>query len=74
MAALRSDAAPSEGEITSSCGITSLEKGDNIGNPQDSDANRRSEVDVPPDGGYGWVCVACNFWINAHIWGVNGVG
>lgn len=21
--------------------------------------------DVPPDGGYGWVCVACNFFINA---------
>lgn len=28
-------------------------------------------VDVPPDGGYGWVCVACNFWINACTWGIN---
>ncbi|KAG4032362.1 hypothetical protein MFRU_007g02680 [Monilinia fructicola] len=28
-------------------------------------------VDVPPDGGYGWVCVACVFLINAHTWGVN---
>ncbi|CAG8958889.1 hypothetical protein HYFRA_00012886 [Hymenoscyphus fraxineus] len=27
--------------------------------------------DVPPDGGYGWVCVACIFLINAHTWGVN---
>ncbi|KAB8079128.1 MFS transporter [Aspergillus leporis] len=27
--------------------------------------------DVPPDGGYGWVCVACVFWINAHTWGIN---
>ncbi|KAK6592995.1 major facilitator superfamily transporter [Botrytis cinerea] len=28
-------------------------------------------VDVPPDGGYGWVCVACVFLINGHTWGVN---
>ena len=27
--------------------------------------------DVPSDGGYGWVCVACNFLINGHTWGVN---
>ena len=27
--------------------------------------------DLPPDGGYGWVCVACNFCINAHTWGIN---
>lgn len=26
-----------------------------------------------PDGGYGWVCVACVFLINAHTWGVNSV-
>jgi hypothetical protein len=26
-----------------------------------------------PDGGYGWVCVACVFWINAHTWGINSV-
>lgn len=25
----------------------------------------------PPDGGYGWVCVACNFFINMHTWGLN---
>lgn len=29
--------------------------------------------DVPPNGGYGWVCVACSFWINAHTWGINSV-
>lgn len=28
-------------------------------------------VDEPPNGGYGWVCVACNFWINACTWGIN---
>lgn len=33
-----------------------------------------SEIDVPPDGGYGWVCVACIFMINAHTWGINSVG
>ena len=27
--------------------------------------------DVPPDGGYGWVCTACVALINAHTWGVN---
>ena len=30
-------------------------------------------VGAPPDGGYGWVCVACCFWINAHTWGINSV-
>ena len=28
-------------------------------------------VNTPPDGGYGWVCVACCFLINAHTWGIN---
>ncbi|KAI9839961.1 MAG: hypothetical protein M1819_000153 [Sarea resinae] len=27
--------------------------------------------DSPPNGGYGWVCVACVFLINAHTWGIN---
>ncbi|OAG12975.1 MFS general substrate transporter [Paraphaeosphaeria sporulosa] len=27
--------------------------------------------DVPPNGGYGWVCVACVAIINAHTWGLN---
>ena len=31
----------------------------------------KKELDEPPDGGYGWVCVACCFLINAHTWGVN---
>lgn len=29
--------------------------------------------DEPPNGGYGWVCVACAFCINAHTWGLNSV-
>lgn len=35
--------------------------------------NLASQEDVPPDGGYGWVCTACVFLINAHTWGVNSV-
>lgn len=31
----------------------------------------RKEEDEQPDGGYGWVCVACTFFINAHTWGIN---
>jgi len=27
--------------------------------------------DIPPNGGYGWVCVACCFFINGHTWGLN---
>ena len=41
--------------------------------PQESEPSEKPEADVLPDGGYGWVCVACNFWINAHTWGVNSV-
>ncbi|EPS33557.1 hypothetical protein PDE_08519 [Penicillium oxalicum 114-2] len=35
------------------------------------EAKVKPQLDVPPDGGYGWVCVACVFWINAHTWGIN---
>lgn len=31
----------------------------------------KPEEDQPPNGGYGWVCVACNFWINGCTWGIN---
>lgn len=24
----------------------------------------------PPDGGYGWVCLACCFMVNCFTWGV----
>ena len=34
-------------------------------------ATSEKQLDVPPDGGYGWVCVACCFLINAHTWGLN---
>ncbi|KAL6717983.1 hypothetical protein ACLMJK_004068 [Lecanora helva] len=41
---------------------------------QDADCPHAEEKDVvepPPDGGYGWVCVACVFMINTHTWGIN---
>ena len=38
------------------------------------DTETKYEQDIVPDGGYGWVCVACVFWINAHTWGINSVG
>ena len=37
--------------------------------PTASTSNQKAEV--LPDGGYGWVCVACCFLINAHTWGIN---
>lgn len=33
--------------------------------------NTAERIDVPPDGGYGWVVTACIFFISAHTWGVN---
>lgn len=41
---------------------------------QESDVSQTTEdpaVNPPPNGGYGWVCVACCFCINAHTWGIN---
>ena len=33
--------------------------------------NAAERQDVPPDGGYGWVCVLCVFLINGQTWGLN---
>ncbi|TVY13001.1 putative transporter MCH2 [Lachnellula arida] len=37
----------------------------------DAPGEIQQKEDLPPDGGYGWVCVACTFLINAHTWGLN---
>lgn len=34
-------------------------------------APQQSSSYTPPNGGYGWVCVCCVFFINAHTWGIN---
>lgn len=41
--------------------------------PEQPSQPYESNVAEPPDGGYGWVCVACCFFINAHTWGINSV-
>lgn len=41
--------------------------------PEQPSQPHESNVAEPPDGGYGWVCVACCFFINAHTWGINSV-
>ncbi|KAH7382275.1 major facilitator superfamily domain-containing protein [Pyrenochaeta sp. MPI-SDFR-AT-0127] len=43
--------------------FTTISRFDDVGN----DDSRREEV--PPDGGYGWVCVAACFTINCFTWG-----
>jgi hypothetical protein len=40
----------------------------------ESDAPYARECeDVPPNGGFGWVCVVCLHLINGHTWGLNSV-
>lgn len=38
---------------------------------QEPSIEKSTQAGEPPDGGYGWICVACIFFINMHTWGVN---
>ena len=42
-----------------------------MADPQQAPEKAMSSPEDPPDGGYGWVCVACTFFINMHTWGLN---
>lgn len=42
-----------------------------IDRDQPTPAHVKDREYVPPDGGYGWICVACVFLVNAHTWGLN---
>lgn len=44
-----------------------------LSEPGQGAANIALRQDVPPNGGYGWVCTGCVFMINAHTWGINSV-
>ena len=46
---------------------------DNVDVEQPSTSQTEKPKDIPPEGGYGWVCVICVTLINAHTWGVNAV-
>ena len=36
----------------------------------ENEAPVQAEIEPPPDGGYGWICVAACFNINCFTWGV----
>lgn len=40
---------------------------------EEGPCEKEPAADIPPDGGYGWVCVACIATINGHTWGINSV-
>jgi hypothetical protein len=40
---------------------------------RDAPSHAREREAVPPNGGFGWVCVVCLHLINGHTWGLNSV-
>lgn len=56
-------------EVDGHGSMGSIEAGESDSRP----AEKNRSVDVPPDGGYGWVCTGCVAIINGHTWGVNSV-
>lgn len=57
-----------KGQTATSGGSDTTIVGPGADQPQ---VEEKREADEPPDGGYGWVCVGCTFFINAHTWGIN---
>jgi MFS family permease len=47
------------------------EQAGGTGAAEEAVMEEEKKVDVPPNGGYGWVCVAACATINAHTWGLN---
>ncbi|KAF2452407.1 major facilitator superfamily domain-containing protein [Lineolata rhizophorae] len=47
------------------------EEGQYNAEPDEQAPAERPRADTPPNGGYGWVCVACVFIVNGHTWGLN---
>lgn len=43
-----------------------------LSNPDDAErAEVKPAIDEPPNGGFGWIVVCCNFFINSCTWGIN---
>lgn len=59
-----------ESDVRSEC-----EKNDHNADPFSEELIQETSQPAwtPPNGGYGWVCVACCFFINGHTWGINSV-
>jgi hypothetical protein len=64
------DQSPIESDVLSEC-----ERNDHNVEPLSDEVAQETSQPAwtPPNGGYGWVCVACCFFINGHTWGINSV-
>jgi len=62
-----------EGHISGLEASNVSEKSTALEPPERGSTEAIKSSDVPPDGGYGWVCVASVFIINFHTWGLNSV-